>query len=483
MNIQYKKQFLVSLSVTLCLLFAVTIRAYNINYESLWFDEILSFWVADPLVTISESFERHKSIEQIPFLYNLTLKIIFKIFGYNENIGRHLSLIFNIFGIFFIFRTSSLLKKNNSFILTLFLLSTNIYLITYSQELRPYSLIFFLCSLNIFLFCKIIKTSVSKEIKMYDLCSYCFVQILMILSHPFCLIIFFSTTLFLIFKYIKDKKIIKIFNISFWISLIFSLVYFFYYLKSTSSFPGWIEQPGIKFYTNFYFSNFFGSRIMGLIHLIILLSLITLFIKKFKNEFFNLNIFLIIIFLSYSLPLIFGYIFKPIIFPRYIIFVLIPTIILLSFLTFEINNKIIKNGIIIILVSINLGNHFTESTFQQFIKEKTRYKPEFKAMINLLNESSIKNYALNLSMPESKRLYVDRAIKNYISKLSINQNIKLNHIYNIKEANSHNKKIWIICLTNISKNKCRDSKSISSFKTLKIVYFSGIKLMLIGPIK
>ena len=89
MNIQYKKQFLLSLSVTLCLLFAVTIRAYNINYESLWFDEILSFWVADPLITISESFERHKSIEQIPFLYNLTLKIIFKIFGYNENIGRH----------------------------------------------------------------------------------------------------------------------------------------------------------------------------------------------------------------------------------------------------------------------------------------------------------------------------------------------------------------------------------------------------------
>ena len=479
----YRNLNLVNLSVLLCLLFAIIIRVYNINYENFWFDEILSFWVADPSITISESFKRHQNIEQIPFLYNLSLKFIFKFFGYNENIGRYLSLLFNIFGVFFVFRTSLLLKKNNSFALALFLLSTNIYLITYSQELRPYSLIFFLCSLNIFLFCKIIKASIPKKVKAYDLFLYCFVQILMILSHPFCLIIFFSTTFFLILKYLRDKEIIKILNISFWITLIFSLVYFFYYLKSISSFPGWIEQPDIKFYTNFYFSKFFGSRFMGLIHLVILLSLITLFIKKLKNEFFNLNIFLIIIFLSYALPLIFGYIFRPIIFPRYIIFVLIPTIILLSFLTFEIKNKIVKKIIIIIFVSINLGNHLTESTFQQFFKEKTRYKPNFKAMINLINESPEKNYAIDLSMPENKRQHVNQAIKNYISKLAINQNIKLNYIHNVKGPNNHNKKIWIICLTNISKNKCKNLKLVSSSKTLETIYFSGIKLTLTDYIK
>ena len=74
----------------------IFIRAYNINYDNFWFDEILSFWVADPKISIIESWERHRSIEQVPFLYNLLLKALFEIFSYNVFIGRYLSLIFNI---------------------------------------------------------------------------------------------------------------------------------------------------------------------------------------------------------------------------------------------------------------------------------------------------------------------------------------------------------------------------------------------------
>ena len=74
---------------------------------------------------------------------------------------------------------------------------------------------------------------------------------------------------------------IKLINYSILITLLFSVIYFFIYLSKVDTVPGWLEQPGLKFYTNFYFSKFFGSRILGLIHLLILISLIFFFWQDF----------------------------------------------------------------------------------------------------------------------------------------------------------------------------------------------------------
>ena len=61
--------FLIILAVGFSLVFGILVRSYNINYEDFWFDEILSFWIADPYISIGESLERHRSIEQIPFFF------------------------------------------------------------------------------------------------------------------------------------------------------------------------------------------------------------------------------------------------------------------------------------------------------------------------------------------------------------------------------------------------------------------------------
>ena len=77
------------------------------------------------------------------------------------------------------------------------------------------------------------------------------------------------------------------------------------------------------------------------------------------------------LFLSYFLPLIYGYFLKPIIFPRYIMFVIIPIILIISILIFYLENKNTRRFLIFFFVLINLGNHLTESTFKQFfMKEK-----------------------------------------------------------------------------------------------------------------
>ena len=105
----YRKKIILIISI--CVFFGVFLRLYNINYDNLWYDEILSFWIADPEISIKESLKRHQSIEQIPFLFNLILKFLFKIFSYDPSIGRYLSSTFNILSIIFIVKILKQLKK------------------------------------------------------------------------------------------------------------------------------------------------------------------------------------------------------------------------------------------------------------------------------------------------------------------------------------------------------------------------------------
>ena len=238
-----------------CLLFAVFVRAYNIDYDDLWFDEISSFWVSDPEISFQESLKRHKNIEKTPFLYFSILKINFNLFSYDVATGRNLSLIFNILGIIFSTLICKILKNNNAYILSLFIFSTNIFLINYSQELRVYSLVFLLSSIYLFLFIKINKFYKSRQLNFLYLFFISLILILMLLSHPFCFIIFFSTSLFLFLEFIYKKDISKTLIYNFYIGLIFSLFIMFFLIDKIGSTPTWIVQPD-KILYKFYFSKF-----------------------------------------------------------------------------------------------------------------------------------------------------------------------------------------------------------------------------------
>ena len=130
-------------SVSLIVLLGLIFRFYNVGYDNLWFDEFFSFWVTDPKLSFAETFSRVKSTESIPFLYYYIVKICNSLFGYDPIIGRIFSAVF---GFLSIFTLSSLCKKfvdNKSYLLVLCLVSLNIYLIIYSQEMRVYILTFF----------------------------------------------------------------------------------------------------------------------------------------------------------------------------------------------------------------------------------------------------------------------------------------------------------------------------------------------------
>jgi len=471
----YKITLTSYLIIFVSILFAIITRVYNINYDHLWFDEIISFWVADPSVSIEESFKRHWSTEVGPILYNFILKIYFNIFGYDINLGRYLSFILNIFGIIITAFICLKIKKNNSFILCLVLLTSNIFLIIYSQELRAYSLIFFLSALYLYVFLEIIIKKANTKKRVFFFMFFIFVQILMLLSHPFCLIIFFSSVLFSLIKFLKFNQNLKEFNYSIIITLIFSFFYFSSYFKNSNIYPEWIIQPDLKFYTNFYFSKFFGSRLIGLVHLGILIGLIFNYFKKKEKEkdLFIISLFLILLFLSYFLPILFGYLIKPIIFPRYIIFVLIPIIIILSILIYEIKNEFLKKLLIVILVFGNIGNLYTESIIQQFIKERPHYKSDFSSALKAIDKSEIKYYTIDIPSYNSQH---EIAIGTYTKILAKNLNLKINFINKKNFLDSKKEEIWTICLIVITKDKCSKVHTIFDSNYLENRDFTNISL-------
>ena len=443
----------------LLLIFGGIFRLYNINFDDLWIDEISTFWISDPNLSLKESYINHLSLERTPFLFNLIIKFFFTLFGYKIEISRLIPAFFSIISIISISYLSKLMTKDNSYLLSAFLITFNIFLISYSQELRVYSTLFFFISLSIIFFIKSIDKIKSKNLILLNIFS-----IVSILLHPFSLIIIFSYITYSILLSLKYKKFLKEINISLLFLTIVSLIYYYYHLSVALNNPSWIEQPDLKFYTNFYFSKFFGSRIIGIFHLIILIYLIIYFSKRF---FYleKISLFLIILIYTYLFPLFYGYIFNPIILPRYIIFVLIPIIILISYFSFRIKKK---SRIILItfLLLFTLGNFLTEETFKQFFTQRTIYKPEITKALLIIDNSDYKKFSIKLNPAEEILTEPwSKALKHYLNYLSEKNNLNL-FVADLNQKNNDN--IWVLCIHDLNQNNCKLKEGYKLIKDISL---------------
>ena len=191
-------------------------RYFYSSYESYWFDEQISFFVANPELSFQETLARSYNTDLSPVLYNLILKYYFILFSYSPDLGRYLSITTGTLGIIFLSLISFEISKHRSLMLVLFLAAFNIYLITYSAETRPYATIFFLSGLNIFLF---FRCFISKSKNLPLIITFLIVSILTLLIHPFTILIIFSQIIFIILYNLKNKN----FNISVYLFYTFVL--------------------------------------------------------------------------------------------------------------------------------------------------------------------------------------------------------------------------------------------------------------------
>ena len=442
------------------------LRLYNINFEDLWFDEQASFLVADPRLNHDDTILLSKNLDKgTSIFFNLILKKFFGLFGYDPDIGRFLTTLVGVISIPALSYLTYQIKKNNGYILVAFLSSISWYLISYSQELRTYSLLFLLSVLSIIFFFKLI----DEDKKIINLNFFLFILIssLAAATHIFFFIILFSQFVFLILNKfeIKDYFYVKLISLIL-IPLIYIFIMYDYLILQLqlSNQDFWIQQVKLEFFINFFFSRFFGSKIMGVIYLLTLIYLIITerkIIFKFSSKYFFL---FLILFFSYFLPLIYSLFKQPILTDRYIIFVLIPILIFISSLIFEIKIHKVKITLLIILLASTITNNYIE-IFQREVS-----KPEFKNAIKYIVNSKTNNNIFVLTEHEIHK----EIVGNYTKAIISNQNVNFNFLDEIKENDIN--EFWILCYEPLNQFQCIPTK-INSYNFKKK---DQIKLKLIN---
>ena len=73
------------------LVFGAILRSYNINFNDLWSDEMVSFWVSDPNISFKETLLRLFSSNWM-VVYEISLKYFHSLFGYDVYISRYFPL-------------------------------------------------------------------------------------------------------------------------------------------------------------------------------------------------------------------------------------------------------------------------------------------------------------------------------------------------------------------------------------------------------
>jgi len=419
----------------------VFLRTYQLNFESYWLDEMISYWVADPNISFNETLIRRDEVAQAPILFDLILRKYFAFFSYQPEYGRYVPLFFGVLSIPFLGILSHQISKNNSFLLTVFLASINVYLISYSQEVRPYSFIFFLSIINLIFYYKLVSENkiIFRKIIFFNL--FIIFSVLTLSTHPFTFIILFSQIINSIyfFFFFKKKNYLFFLSVPF-ILLIYLLFNLNYIISQLSHSEYFLNHENWKFYYNYYFSRFFGSRIMGIIYLSTLIYLIVTFRKKIFSTFNNYLLLIFILLFSYIIPLAYGYVKTPILTDRYIIFVLIPILILISSLIFEVTNNKVKIFILIFLLAPTIINNFLE------IKDRKFNKPEFKKFFNSLKENDVKNLTVNTNLAVNEKVSkrMEKLVENYIKTL---EEFKKGNfeIFNLNDVSKNQKMIWVIC--------------------------------------
>ena len=433
--------------VTFIILFGLLLRGYNINFNDFWSDEMVTFYLSNPnlnfLETIKLIFESNMMIT-----YEIMLKFFHNIFGYNFEYSRYLTLLLSIISIFYFYKLIKNNKNYHSALLGAILLSINIYHIRYSIELRSYMLTFLL---SIILLNLIFFQGKIREFKNFF--SYFFIFIIsffMLFSHAFSIIVLISINFYILLLWIIKKNVKKNNIFLFLSTSISSLLFLLIYFNNISHTPSWMTELKGSFFTNYYFSSFFGSRILGLLHLIILIYLITIqFNKVFKK--FNIELFLIILLLlTYIIPITYSLIFEPILIDRYIFFVLIPILYLISSLSFDLKNIYKKYTFIFLLVVPSFLNHFTENTFKQFYTNIHPSKPEVGKSLEHIIKNNNFNYSFVSieSNPHQINFVYENYLKNYSKK--INKNLMyFNYSTNSELPNN----LWLIYFTDITDKK------------------------------
>jgi len=483
-----KKNFLI-ISLGLILV-GFILRIYNLNYESYWWDEMLGFWTANPNISFLETYARHINNDYTSIAYHLFLKSYYFFFGYIPEHGRYLTMLIGVVCIPLMgILMKQLYNDKLPIYFAMFLTSFNVFLIEYSQENRVYILIFLVSVLNLIYFSKLI---FKKEKLISNFVLYLVLSITGLILSPFFIILIGGQIFYILFQslFFKDNNykiiLLALLSIAIYSGLFANnLISIISSSSMTDKGVGYADfNPNIRFLKDLFFPKFFGSKIMGLIFIVTFISAIVFNYKNIFKKDSKVLFLLILIIFSYITPIIITYIFYSNFSARYIIFVIIPIIILISSFVCNFKTKNKKNYFLFTIIISTILNSFFE------ISNKDMFKPGFNEIIETINESDTKNFyiysnykkLLNKKIDEEKILDKNtiEIVTNYMQAKNKVKKYDLNLLKD-NDLRSYNK-VWVICYQPSGFYKCNIekldklnfkiiNKKISKSITLKLIEY------------
>ena len=378
---------------------AVAIRFKALTFQSFWVDELISTKVSLPEYSFSQiliPFQTGK--EQHPPLYFLLLHYVFRYGGFSEFAARALSAVIGSLGVLAIYFLGRELSGKACGLIAAWILTLNAYHLYYSQEVRPYGLLFLFSALSFALLARGLKRRRIRDFALYTLAS-----ILMINTHYYGLTAMVAQAVFVAtyLAFHKSRKEIIRPAIGFgtaWIVVFASCIPWFPAIfKNAERKSFWITSVPDTFFVD-YFKDFFGNNayLISLACAMLLLTIFSLTTKRIDDEpaspaeekflkepHAGLLLLFLWIFICLFLPYYRSVTQIPMITSRYAIVILPAVIMLVSIGVLELKDNALRLMVCASFVFVSYLNVFHEKDY--FIKqhkEQFRQATEFVATIN-----------------------------------------------------------------------------------------------------
>lgn len=359
------------------LLVALALRLFNLNYEGLWNDELFTACTSHPRNSLWHVLATMR-LDVHPPLHNVLCSVWIRLFSHTDTSLRILSVLIGVWGVKSVFDLAKLLFNKKVAWYAIIFAILNYYLINYSQEVRPYGLLFLLSNYSFYYFIKLIRDGFKLKNGLW----YVVATTAMLYTHYFAFFVLASQ--FCAFFFVVDWKLFKKKALKYVATFVAPALFFLPWLpfilnNLNKERLTWRDDATWKLIFK-YPLGFFNDYLLGAVSIILIfITLWYLLSRKFYKQkwvekFYIGNRFALTILVSwivvyFTIPYLKSIFSETMMYNRYFMPLMAPILLLLAFYLSKIKSMATRNGILAVVIGYSLlvlflkpSPYFTQTT-------------------------------------------------------------------------------------------------------------------------
>lgn len=373
------------------MILAAALRLFRLNFQSLWFDELIVMNTCLPVQSFADIIKSLQSNVHPPFYY-LCLNTFFRIFEYSEFTARLLSAIIGILSIPLVYLLGKEIKNRETGLFAAFILSINYFHIYYSQEVRSYILLFFFSTLTLWLLVRYLKQTNLKNLVFYSVSA-----IFLIFTHYYGFILLAGQFILIVaYAIIFKSKQVLYFCLAIISVVVLSLILWFPVLLKVNAISDiWIPTPRPTVFFEYLYIYTGKDPMLTLLYLTLFFVFVTGYYRQYRENPEENNrrqtllpmLFIAVVIVAYLLPYLRSIFSTPMLLKRYTIIVL-PLLAVFAALGFsQLKNLFLKRAIILLVVISTTINFVF---FNRYYTKKN--KEDFRGVTEYVKNENVNKF-------------------------------------------------------------------------------------------